>query len=68
MATNVQKYLQGLEALKATRQEEEKLLEKLDFLWQIMTLEEREEVRVRKMSWPPPALLAKEDEDTDGNA
>jgi hypothetical protein len=67
VATNIQKYLQFREALKKTRQQESELLDKMDLLWQAMTLEEREEIRRLRMSWPPPALM-KEDEDTDGNA
>lgn len=62
MKTNVQRYLLLRDDLKENREIEEELLDKMDLLWQAMSLDEREEVRVLHLSWPTPAIL-KQDED-----
>lgn len=56
-----------LKDLKKTRHQESELLDKMDLLWQAMTLEEREEVSKVNVSWPPPALASQENEGNNGN-
>lgn len=63
---NVTRYLELRSELKKARQQESLLLDKMDLLWQAMTMEEREEIRSINPSWPPPAL-EKKHEDDNGN-
>jgi hypothetical protein len=66
--TKPQRYLQLQAELKNTRQREEEILDKMDLLWQAMTLDERREVEVYHLSWPPPVLVANdESEGNNGN-
>lgn len=64
--TNVQRYMQLRTELKQTRSRETEILDKMDLLWQAMTLDERNEVRDINPSWPPSAMTTK-NEDDDGN-
>lgn len=61
--TNVQRYMQLRSELKKARTTEDEILDKMDLLWQAMTLEEREEIRKINPSWPPPALDRKQEDD-----
>lgn len=63
MKSNVQRYLQLRIELKEAREQESDLLDKMDLLWEAMTLEEREEIRNLNPSWPPPALREKQEDD-----
>lgn len=68
MESNVQKYLQLRAKLKKARQQESELLEKMDLIWQAMSMEERQEVQSLNPSWPPPVLEPLEkNEDDNGN-
>lgn len=65
-ATIVQRYLRLHSDLKQAREQESALLDGMDLLWQVMTLEERDEIRSMNLSWPPPALTTQENEDDHG--
>jgi len=64
--TNVQRYMELRSELKKARTAESEILDKMDLLWQAMTLEERAEIRKLNPSWPPPAV-GKKNEDDNGN-
>ena len=65
MSETKKRYLSLLEELKKNRRKETEILDKMDLLWQAMTLEERDELRGMNLSWPPPApgTQAKDSED-----
>lgn len=63
-ATNVARYLQLVSELKMTRDRENEILDRMDLLWQVMTLEERESIHAINPTWPPPV---RKQEDDNGN-
>lgn len=64
--TIINRYMQLMKELTEHRAAEEEILDKMDLLWQAMTLEEREEVHKLNPIWPPPAVSNKQ-ENNNGN-
>lgn len=57
MESNVERYLRLLDELKEQREKETEILDKMDLIWQAMSLEERASIRVADPTWPPPPPL-----------
>ena len=54
MESNTARYLRLLEELRDHREKETEILDKMDLIWQAMSLDEREAIRIADPSWPPP--------------
>jgi len=49
------RYKELLAELKENRVEEKRILTEMDFLWQMMSIEERNAISETHTTWPPPA-------------
>lgn len=55
MESNIARYLRLLEELRDHRNREMEIMDKMDLVWQAMSLEERAEIRDKDPEWPPPS-------------
>jgi len=54
LENNTTRYLRLLAELKEHREKETEILDKMDLIWQAMSMDERASVRQADPTWPPP--------------